>query len=94
MTLFEEYQKGLSLSKSFDPLLFFRHPLVMASKIIITCSWCNSPNVSRDAWADWDVASQTWILGAVYDQGFCHNCETEQSLLEVPFDESADAEVT
>ena len=53
------------------------------SPIQIVCSACSSSHVSRDAWADWDVASQSWILGAVFDQGFCHRCEQEQKLVEL-----------
>lgn len=56
----------------------------MDSVISIACSVCGSNNVSRDAWADWDVASQAWVLGALFDQGFCHRCEDEQNLLEIP----------
>ena len=66
----------------------------MESKIIIACGWCNSPNVSRDAWADWDVASQSWTLGTVFDQGFCHDCERERSLVEVPVNEVKDTALT
>lgn len=51
--------------------------------ITIVCSKCGSDHVSRDAWADWDVESQDWVLGAVFDAGFCHRCEGEASLAEV-----------
>jgi hypothetical protein len=52
-------------------------------KICIVCGKCGSTNVSRDAWADWDVAKQEWILAAVFDYGHCHNCEGESRLKEV-----------
>jgi hypothetical protein len=58
------------------------HFLPMDSPIAIPCRVCGSSHVSRDAWADWDVASQSWVLGAVFDQGFCHQCEEEQRLEE------------
>lgn len=48
----------------------------------IVCSWCGSADVSRDAWASWDVGKQAWVLGAVFDDGFCHACECERSLEE------------
>lgn len=57
--------------------------------ILITCSVCGSTEVSRDAWADWDVVSQSWILGAVFDQGFCHRCEEEQKLVECALEGAA-----
>lgn len=52
----------------------------------IICGWCGSRRVSRDAWADWDVAWQEWVLSAVFDQGFCHQCERERSLVEAAVD--------
>ena len=53
-------------------------------RIKIVCSKCKSENVMRDAWAVWDVATQEWVLGSVFDQGFCDTCEGEESLEEVP----------
>lgn len=60
-------------------------------KIDIACGTCNSRNVSRDAWANWDITSQDWVLGAVFDAGFCHRCESERSLIEVPVGQLANA---
>ena len=54
----------------------------LAPRITIACSVCDSSKVTRDAWAEWEVARQEWVLGAVYDQGFCHRCEEEQKLVE------------
>lgn len=53
-------------------------------KVAIVCSTCGSDRVSRDAWADWDSRSQEWVLGSVFDAGFCHRCEGETRLTEVP----------
>jgi len=53
-------------------------------RINIICSECGSEDVYRDAWAGWDVEGQRWELAAVFDQGFCHSCECERSLDEVP----------
>lgn len=47
------------------------------------CGTCGGKNVSRDAWADWDVHTQDWVLGAVYDYAFCHDCQEETRLEEV-----------
>jgi hypothetical protein len=52
-------------------------------RIAIVCGTCGSDEVSRDAWADWDVDKQDWVLGAVFDYGHCHKCEGESSLVEV-----------
>lgn len=50
--------------------------------IAILCSVCGSDQVSRDARADWDIQSQKWVLGSVFDAGFCHHCERETRLAE------------
>lgn len=52
-------------------------------RIAILCSACGSDEVSRDAWADWDVQAQKWVLGSVFDYGHCHKCECESRLIEV-----------
>ena len=52
--------------------------------IQIVCADCGSPRVTRDAWAEWDAAAQEWRLGAVFDEGFCHRCETLATLEERP----------
>ena len=38
--------------------------------------------MTRDAWAEWDEAAQVWRLGAVFDDGWCHRCETARELEE------------
>jgi hypothetical protein len=52
-------------------------------RIAIICSTCGSDEVSRDAWANWDVGKQEWVLGSVFDDGFCHRCECRSRLIEV-----------
>jgi hypothetical protein len=41
------------------------------------CATCGSENVRRDAWAAWDVESQSWQLASVFDAAFCENCDGE-----------------
>lgn len=50
--------------------------------IKMICRTCGSNRVSRDAWADWDVATQQWVLGAVFAYGQCHVCEDETTIVE------------
>jgi hypothetical protein len=57
--------------------------------ITIVCSWCGSADVSRDAWASWDVEKQDWVLSAVFDNGFCHACGVDRSLVEAPIETDA-----
>ena len=52
-------------------------------RINIVCGDCGSDSVSRDAWANWDTRSQDWVLGAVFDDGHCHRCESKSRLKEV-----------
>lgn len=65
----------------------------MVRRIDIICGTCGGRNVSRDAWADWDVNAQDWVLGAVFDYGHCHDCDGESSLEEVELEEAAPAAV-
>lgn len=48
------------------------------AKIKYVCRYCGSDNVSKDAFADWDVDYQKWVLRDFYDAGYCHDCESEQ----------------
>lgn len=52
------------------------------TKIQIRCKHCNSTNVVRDAWAEWDIETQKWVLGSVFDAAFCMDCDGESSLIE------------
>lgn len=55
----------------------------MSKPIKIVCGTCDSVLVRRDAWAEWDVHAQKWVLGTVFDAGHCENCGGESSLKEV-----------
>ena len=52
--------------------------------INIVCGACGSADVMRDAWAEWSEENQSWELGAVFDAGFCGDCDGEATLKEVP----------
>ena len=52
-------------------------------KVQILCGTCGSTDVSRDAWGDWDVAAQEWVLRTVFDYAHCHTCDGETRLVEV-----------
>lgn len=58
-------------------------------KINIVCADCGSEDVHRDANADWNVDTQQWELGAVFDQGYCGSCGEERELEEQPIIEEA-----
>jgi len=47
------------------------------------CRECDSEEVTRDAWAAWDLDAQKWALGAAYDYAYCHMCEAETRLVEI-----------
>ena len=50
----------------------------------MVCEKCGSELVTRDAWAEWNVDHQQWVLGAAYDYSFCHTCEGETRIMEAP----------
>lgn len=54
-----------------------------SKRIAIICSTCGSDAASRDAWSNWDIDNQEWVLGSVFDAGFCHRCDCESRLIEV-----------
>ena len=53
-------------------------------KVRMACGTCGSENVSRDAWGDWDVAAQDWVLWTVFDHAHCHVCDGETRIAELP----------
>ena len=58
--------------------------------VTFVCEICGSDLVTRDAWAEWDPEAQEWVLGAAFDYTFCHACEEETHLKEVPFTPEAE----
>ena len=54
-----------------------------SKRVTHLCESCGSDLVTLDAWAEWDVDEQKWVLGATYDHTFCHKCEGETHLVEV-----------
>lgn len=54
-------------------------------KVRMVCGTCGSQAVTRDAWAEWDADSQDWVLGAVYDYAYCHACDGDARIEEIPF---------
>lgn len=41
------------------------------------CAACGSAKVMRDAWATWDPTAGRWVLGPIFDAGFCDPCGRE-----------------
>ncbi len=48
------------------------------------CEACGSENVMHDAWAVWNVGTQVWELGTVFDYAHCDACEREAHIDAVP----------
>jgi len=61
-----------------------------AKAVRMVCNTCGSELVTRDAWAEWDVGQQDWSLGAVYDYAYCHACDGETRIDEVPADDTGE----
>ena len=53
-------------------------------KLRMVCATCGSDDVSRDAWGDWDVVAQEWVLRTVFDYAHCHVCDGETRIAELP----------
>ena len=51
------------------------------TKIKYICSQCGSDDVLSDAYAEWDVIGQHWLLQNTFDKGaYCNACGGETSL--------------
>ena len=38
------------------------------------CDECGSTNILRDAWAEWNVEKQDWVLSEYFDNTECGDC--------------------
>lgn len=56
----------------------------MDERLRMVCRDCGSTLVTRDAWAEWDEDQQDWVLGTVYDYAFCHGCQEDACIEEIP----------
>jgi hypothetical protein len=54
-----------------------------SKRVTYLCEKCGSDQVTLDAWAEWNVERQAWVLGATYDHTYCHKCDGETHLVEV-----------
>lgn len=52
-------------------------------KLRMVCETCGSEDVSHDAWGDWDVEEQNWVLRTMFDYAHCHACDGETRILSV-----------
>jgi ribosomal protein S27AE len=59
-----------------------------APQLRMVCGKCGSDEVTRDAWAEWNVEAQGWGLGAVFEQAFCHRCQASTRIVEAPLPDS------
>ena len=50
--------------------------------VVPVCRHCGSANVMRDAWAVWSIDTQSWELGASFDDSRCGNCDAETKWFE------------
>ena len=60
-----------------------------SKRVIYLCESCGSEHVTLDAWAEWNVEQQEWVLGATYDYTFCHKCQADTRLAELELEEAA-----
>jgi hypothetical protein len=51
------------------------------------CERCDGVAVIREAWAEWDVPRQDWVLATVFDRGFCLTCYRSSNLVGRPVEQ-------
>lgn len=57
-----------------------------------SCPNCGSDDIVRDAWVEWDVDAQRWVLLDFFDNTFCSACEASfdsDHIIETPIEEPA-----
>ena len=47
------------------------------NKINVICSECGGSNDHLDAWADFDIEAQQWVLGNTFDYSYCDDCQND-----------------
>lgn len=58
-------------------------------KVKMVCERCGSQEVVADAYAVWDVESQSWELQSTFDKGsYCSNCDGECRIKSVTITEN------
>jgi hypothetical protein len=46
------------------------------------CKYCGSDNVWADATAVWDSWDQEWVLGSIFDNEYCIDCDGETTIID------------
>ncbi len=65
----------------------------MSEKEIAVCHECGSSDVLCDAFAEWDVDEQEWVLNSTYDKGAqCETCQGECRIDFIPLSEHVEEE--
>ena len=59
-------------------------PAEATAKVRKVCARCGSESVVRDAWAEWDVETQTYVLHEWFSLAYCRDCDGETGIREVP----------
>ena len=55
----------------------------MSKNKTFICAKCKSHDVVRDAWVEWDIEEQQWVLQNWFDAAYCNDCDKECSLEEI-----------
>jgi hypothetical protein len=64
-------------------------------RVRMVCKYCGSEDVAHDAWAEWDLEAQIWVLrGEPFDNAYCFDCDGECSILELAGGSGAAASLT
>lgn len=51
------------------------------------CKYCGSENVRADAWAEWNIDKQDWVLAEIYDNEYCNDCEGDSHIIDVEIED-------
>ena len=59
-------------------------------KIKKVCEKCGSDDVWFEAYAAWDVDTQSWELGSTFDNSWCRDCDGETNIIEQEIKETTE----
>ena len=59
------------------------------SKQDAVCTECGSDSIVIDAWAVWSIEQQGWVLGEIWNEVFCKDCDasSEFELIDIEEEE-------
>tara|TARA_R100001143_G_C3260704_1_gene87674 strand:+ start:72 stop:287 length:216 start_codon:yes stop_codon:yes gene_type:complete len=53
----------------------------------VVCTGCGGNRIVVDAWTKWSIEEQDWVLGEIFDEIFCRDCDSSADYELIPLEE-------